>query len=195
MKIEKIRVLLFDDVELLDFAGPMEIWSAADYIMGDHQAIDVKTISSQSEILVSKSLLRITPHVVGTDEDIDILIIPGGFGTRSILKSEDQLKYINALIHQSKIICSVCTGALILAKLNLLQNLRVTTHHLLIDELKKMSPTSVVEADARFIDQDCIITSAGVSAGIDMSLYMVEKLFSSNLKIRTAAYIEYPIKE
>ncbi|NNF33173.1 MAG: hypothetical protein HKN68_03645, partial [Saprospiraceae bacterium] len=105
MKIKKIRVLLFDEVELLDFAGPMEVWSAADYMLGDHQAIDVKAISNKSEISVSKSLLRITPHIVGTDEDIDILIIPGGFGTRPILKSNDQLKYIKSLIAQSKIIC------------------------------------------------------------------------------------------
>lgn len=195
MKIEKIRVLLFDDVELLDFAGPMEVWSAADYIMGDQQFIDIKAISYQSEISVSKSLLKIIPHIVGTEEDIDILIIPGGFGTRSILKSNDLLSYIKSLIEKSKVVCTVCTGALILAKLNLLKNLHVTTHHLLINELRDLSPSSIVETDTRFIDQECIITSAGVSAGIDMSLYMIEKLISHDLKVRTAAYIEYPIKE
>ncbi|NNF33309.1 MAG: hypothetical protein HKN68_04335 [Saprospiraceae bacterium] len=76
-----------------------------------------------------------------------------------------------------------------------MKNLKVTTHHLLLNELKNLSPSSIVDDDARFIDQDCIITSAGVSAGIDMSLYLVEKLFSHDLKVRTAAYIEYPIKE
>ena len=195
MKIKKVRILLFDDIELLDFAGPMEVWSVVDYINQDLHPIDVKTISRQDEIVVSKSLLKVTPHIKGLDQDIDILIIPGGYGTRPMLKSKEELDYVHSLIKSSKIICSVCTGALILGKLGLLKNLHVTTHHLLLNELQELSPSSKVDGERRFIDQGCIVTSAGVSAGIDMSLFLVEKHFNRGLKLKVAEYIEYPIQD
>ncbi len=194
MEIRKVRVLLFDDVELLDFAGPMEVWSVVDYLVDEQKSIDVKTIASQNVISVSKSELQINPQIVDVDENIDILIIPGGFGTRPILKSEAHLEFIKALIKNSKVVCSVCTGALVLGKLGLLKDLHVTTHHLLLKDLQELSPSSKVDGNMRFIDQGCIITAAGVSAGIDMSLYLVAKYFNSELMNNVAEYIEYPIR-
>ena len=189
----KIRILLFDDVELLDFAGPMEVWSVANYLSGDELNIDVKSIADQGNITVSKSELLVQPHIIGKDKDIDLLIIPGGFGTRPILKSEEKLKYVESLTKESEVIGSVCTGASVLGKLGLLKNLKVTTHQLGIDLVKETDPTVMVDTSHRFIDHNCIITSAGVSAGIDMSLYLVSKYFGDDLKMEVATYMEYPL--
>jgi len=188
--INTIKILVFDDVELLDFCGPLEVFSVTGYFM-DEGKLDVSTIAFKEKIIVSKSKIEIIPNGVIDDGEIDLLVIPGGMGTRPIINDKATLENIDKLIKKSKIIATVCTGALILAKLGYLKGMTVITHKIGIKELKELDPTINVDESKRFIDHDKIITSAGISAGIDMSLYLVEKFFGQSLRKTVAEYMEY----
>jgi len=188
--INIIKILIFDDVELLDFCGPLEVFSVARYFF-DQGKLDVSTVAYKEKIIVSKSKIEIIPNGVIDDGKIDLLVIPGGIGTRLIIKDKTTLGNIDKLIKKSKIIATVCTGALILAKLGYLKEMTAITHKNGIKELKEIDPSINVDESKRFIDHDKIITSAGISAGIDMSLYLVEKFFGQSLRKTVAEYMEY----
>jgi len=189
--MRSVGVLLFDDVELLDFAGPLEVFTAANYIEGN-DLLDVETVGLSERIKVSKSNLDIKPDkVISEDLKYDLFIIPGGFGTRPIIKNDATLKTIKSVIDNSERTATVCTGSLILAKLGYLRNKNATSHHLALDVLQKQDDTIHIHSDKRFIDLGPFITSAGVSAGIDMSFYILEKEFGKDLSQKTAKYIEY----
>jgi transcriptional regulator GlxA family with amidase domain len=188
MKI--IKILLFDDIELLDFAGPLEVFSVTDHLKKD-LGLHVSTIGLKEKITVSKSKLEIIPNEIEHNGQIDLLVIPGGIGTRSIIKNDVELKQIATFIKHSKVVASVCTGALILAKLGHLNGLNAITHKNGIEELKSIDSSIVIDASKRFIDNNHVLTSAGISAGIDMSLYLVEKYFGFDLRINVQNYMEY----
>ena len=189
--MKTIGILLFDDVELLDFAGPLEVFGAANYIK-ENGLLDIETVGLSERIKVSKCNLDIKPDkVLNEDLGYDLFLMPGGFGTRPIIKSDKVLDRINAVIKNSKRIATVCTGSLILAKLGYLKNKRATSHHLALDILKQQDESIIIEDDKRYIDLGDYITSAGVSAGIDMSLYLLEKEFGKEVRTKTARYMEY----
>ncbi len=189
--MKTIGILLFDDVELLDFAGPLEVFGAANYIK-ENGLLDIETVGLSARIKVSKSDLDIRPDkVLDASLGYDLFVIPGGFGTRPIIKDDETLGRIGAVIENSKRIATVCTGSLVLAKLGYLKNKRATSHHLALDILKAQDESITIEENKRYIDLGEIITSAGVSAGIDMSLYLLEKEFGGEVRKKTAEYIEY----
>ena len=189
--MQKIRILLFDGIELLDFAGPLEVFTVADHLLSEKSPFDVKTIARKESIAVSKSNLVVTPNLLNESEEIDLLLIPGGIGTRTIINSNEELEYIRNLTTHSKVCASVCTGALVLGKMGMLDGLEATTHKLGVPLLKEISPKCSIDRSKRFIDQGCIITSAGISAGIDMSLYLLEKHHGLSLKNEVQNYMEY----
>lgn len=124
----------------------------------------------------------------------DILLIPGGYGTRQQMHNQTLTSWIKEYSKQAELTLSVCTGALLLAKAGLLENLAATTHHLAIDLLQQIAPNTEIRANERFVDNGKIILSAGISAGIDMSLYVVAKLLGKEQAIETAEYMEYDWK-
>lgn len=124
----------------------------------------------------------------------DILLIPGGYGTRQQMHNQTLVDWIKEYSKQAELTLSVCTGALLLAKAGLLENLAATTHHLAIDLLQQTAPNTEIRANERFVDNGKIILSAGISAGIDMSLYVVAKLLGKKQAIETAEYMEYDWK-
>ena len=190
MEIKTVGILLFEDVELLDFAGPLEVFGAADYVKEDG-LYTINTVAQQKEIRTSKGLLHVTADHILSHQYYDLFIIPGGFGTRPIVKDPESLRRIDDTISQSKITASVCTGALILAKLGHLKNMEVCSHHLSFDTLESIDPSVIVNRKARYIDNDRFITSAGVSAGIDMSFHILSRYFGQELSDTTRKYIEY----
>jgi transcriptional regulator GlxA family with amidase domain len=132
------------------------------------------------------------PHHSWADAPpIDILVVPGGFGTRALLNDEATLSWIRQTANRSRQVTSVCTGALLLAKIGLLQGKRATTHWAGLDLLASIDPTIQVQRDRRVV-HDVIFTSAGVSAGIDMSFAVVEQICGREIALETAHYIEYP---
>ena len=187
---KKIGILLFDDVELLDFAGPLEVFSAADYVL-DNQGYDVQTVAVTEQVRINKCDMIVTPtEPLDTENGYDLFLMPGGFGTRSIVKDESLLKKLNATIEKSKRVATVCTGSLILAKLGYLKNSQATSHHLALDLLKKLEPSCTI-LNQRFIDNGRFIVSAGVSAGIDMAFYIVEQDLGKEVSEKVAKYIEW----
>ena len=194
-----VGILIFDDVEVLDFAGPFEVFSRTRTVAGpdsrrteDSAPFEVFTVARTRETITAIGGLKVTPAYAWSDAPaIDILVVPGGFGTRALLQDEPTLAWIRETAARSKHVTSVCTGALLLAKLGLLQNRRATTHWAGLDLLATIDPTIRVQRKARFV-HDGVFTSAGVSAGIDMSFAVVEHLCGREVALETAHYIEYP---
>jgi transcriptional regulator GlxA family with amidase domain len=136
--------------------------------------------------------LRVLPHFdFGGAPPIDLLVIPGGFGTRRLLDDLDVLEWIQEAANKARMTTSVCTGALLLARAGLLAGRRATTHWGAHDLLASLDSTIVVERHARVVD-DGIVTSAGVAAGIDMALSVVESIHGKAVADETATYIEFP---
>jgi len=190
-EIKKVGVLIFNDVELLDFAGPLQVFSAANYVDDDLLGIPL-TIGTKSKVRVSKSKISITCNKrISGRIKLDLFIIPGGYGTRPILEDKKLLAKIDKIISNSKVTASVCTGSLILAKLGYLENKTATTHFAAVDLLQSLDDTITVDRSKRYIDHGDIIVAEGVSAGIDMSFYLLEKFYGKALSDEVRKYIEY----
>lgn len=191
MKRRNTAILLFDDVEVLDFAGPFEVFSVTDEL-SDYQRLNVYTVARENRPILARNKLSVNPdYTIHDAPDPDILIIPGGDGTRPVIQQDDVIAWVAQSSMNAEKVLSVCSGALVLAKAGLLKGLRATTHHLVYDELEKLAPDTDVVKGQRFIDNGKVITSAGISSGIDMSLYVIEQLFGSEVVDSTADYMEY----
>lgn len=194
-----VGILIFHDVEVLDFAGPFEVFSRTRLLPGvesrrsDESApFSVFTVARGTEPVVATGGLRVEPHFAfDTAPAIDILVVPGGFGTRPLLDDDRVLSWIRSVAGTAALTTSVCTGALLLAKAGLLRDRRATTHWGALEALAQLDPTIVVERDARVVD-DRVVTSAGVSAGIDMAFHAVSKVCGDAVAAETARYIDYP---
>jgi transcriptional regulator GlxA family with amidase domain len=192
-----VGILIFDDVEVLDFAGPFEVFSRTRTVAGadsrrsdDSAPFETFTVASKP-LVTAIGGLKVTPHYLwGEAPPIDILVIPGGFGTRALLADEPTLAWIRDSAARAQVVTSVCTGALLLATVGLLRGRRATTHWAGLDLLASIDPTIQVERVTRVV-ADTVVTSAGVSAGIDMAFSVVEKLCGRDVADETAHYIEY----
>ncbi|MEL6384499.1 MAG: DJ-1/PfpI family protein [Cyanobacteria bacterium J06626_18] len=201
MAITKLNVgiLIFPEVEVLDFTGPFEVFSRTRLVPGvesrrtDESApFHVFTVAKTADIVSAVGGLRVLPDYDFTSAPpISLLVVPGGFGTRPLLQDAETLTWIQTISQQADQVTSVCTGALLLAKLGLLSHKRATTHWGALDSLAKLDASIAVQRDRRVV-ADGIFTSAGVAAGIDMSLAVVEVLFGQDVADETAHYIEFP---
>jgi transcriptional regulator GlxA family with amidase domain len=193
-----VGILIFDGVEVLDFAGPFEVFSRTRLTPGvesrrsDESApFQVFTVARTADPVVATGGLTVVPHHGFADAPrIDLLVVPGGFGTRPLLHDEEVLDWIRRTAAAARQVTSVCTGALLLAKAGLLEGRRATTHWASLDLLDSLNAGVEVERRSRVVD-DGVITSAGVASGIDMSFYVVETLFGREVADETARYIEY----
>ncbi|MEW6775748.1 MAG: DJ-1/PfpI family protein [Bdellovibrionota bacterium] len=184
-----VSILLFDDVEVLDFAGPFEVFAVT---AGDPKPFQVSTVSERSGKIAARNGLLVEPHfTLENAPKANVLVIPGGQGTRKEMRNEALLRWIGTAAAGAELILSVCTGALLLAKAGLLDGLSATTHHGAMELLKKTAPKTTVLPGKKFVDNGKIVTSAGISAGIDASLYAVSKLLGSEIALQTARHMEY----
>jgi len=190
----KVAILIYNDVELIDFCGPYEVFS----ITGGRDNLNlfnVYTVSEKAEPNFTSNKLSVNPHYVFSDcPDPDILVVPGGVGSRSEMNNRAVLDWVSRAAQNAELVLSVCTGALILAKAGLLKGLSATTHHNAIKLLRDISPDTTVYDNKRFVDNGRIILSAGISAGIDMSFYVVAKLHGIKQAQETAYHMEYDWK-
>jgi len=183
-----VSILLFDEVELLDFAGPFEVFSVA----GRDGAFDVQTVAETTTPIRTRGGLTVTPHgVLDEMPAADVLVIPGGQGARTAMRREAVLDWVRTGAETAEIVLSVCTGAFILARVGLLGGCTVTTHHSVLDRLAELAPDAAVVDDQRFVDNGAIVTAAGISAGIDAALHVVERLCGSAHAAATARHMEY----
>ena len=194
----QVGILIFDNVEVLDFAGPFEVFSRTRTVPGpesrrsdDSAPFRVLTVAKTREPVTATGGLVVVPEFGFADVPrIDLLVVPGGFGTRPLLQDEETLEWIRRTAVAAQRVTSVCTGALLLGKLGLLDGKRATTHWAALDLLESVAPAAKVDREQRVID-DGIVTSAGVASGIDMAFYIVESLCGQAVADETARYIEY----
>lgn len=194
-----VGILIFEDVEVLDFAGPYEVFSRTRTVAGpesrrsDESApFRVFTVARSRELVSTCGGLRVEPdHDLEGAPPIDLLVVPGGFGTRPLLEDETTLAWIRERAAAARTVTSVCTGALLLARAGLLRGRRATTHWAALDLLAETDPTIDVRRHARFVE-DGVVTSAGVAAGMDMAFSVVERICGKEIADETARYIEYP---
>ncbi|GAB2547249.1 DJ-1/PfpI family protein [Nocardia heshunensis] len=174
--VRRIGILLFDGVEELDFAGPWEVlafWTR----MVPEDGWEVFTLSPTGAIVQCAKGLKVTPdHSFDSAPAMDVLVFPGGQGTRPMVHDDLILDWVRAQRDRVPLITSVCTGALVLAAAGLLKGRPATTHWRSLDVLAQLDPSIEVRGDARYVDAGDIITSSGVSAGTDMALHLVQRL-------------------
>jgi transcriptional regulator GlxA family with amidase domain len=186
-----VGILIFDRVEVLDFCGPFEVFSVAALVSSG--SFRVFTIGQTGETVSASGGLSVNPAYSWSDAPaIDLLLIPGGQGTRPLMHDEATLDWIRERSATDELVLSVCTGALLLAKAGLLDGLSATTHHGAIDLLRASAPKTTVLDEARFVDNGRVITAAGVASGIHMSLHVVERLLGREMAESTARHIEFP---
>ena len=191
MRKKNTAILVFDDVEVLDFAGPFEVFSVTNELAG-YSLLNIYTLARERAPVTARNGLSVNPQYAIPDAPpADILIVPGGNGTRPLLKQHDVITWIQESALRAEKVLSVCSGALLLAKAGLLDGLKATTHHEVFEELAALAPNTEIVRDVRFVDNGAVITSGGISAGIDMSLHVVEVLYGSDTAQKTAAYMEY----
>jgi transcriptional regulator GlxA family with amidase domain len=193
-----VGILLFDGVEVLDFAGPYEVFSRTRLTPGidsrrseESAPFRVFTVAASPDPVTATGGLRVLPDFdTSAAPPIDVLVVPGGFGTRALLQDAAMLGWIRRTAAAARRVTSVCTGSLVLAGAGLLAGRRATTHWGALDLLAALDPTIRVEAEPRVVD-DGIMTSAGVSAGIDMALAVVEVTHGRPVADETARYMDY----
>jgi transcriptional regulator GlxA family with amidase domain len=186
-----VAIILFDEVEVLDFAGPFEVFSVCGR---RHQLepFDVFTVSEHGTPIRARNNLTVAPtHSFASCPAPDIVLVPGGYGTRREMMNPALLSFVQRVARDCELVLSVCTGALILGRLGLLDGQEATTHHLAMDELRSAAPTCRVREDRRVVDNGRVILSAGVSAGIEMALYVVGRLLGQEMALETARYMAW----
>jgi transcriptional regulator GlxA family with amidase domain len=192
-----VGILIFDDVEILDVAGPFEVFAVTR--LNDEQRLQqsspfkVYLISETNKQITAIGGLRLTPDVTISEcPELDLLVVPGGWGTRKESKNKILVKWIGNQFTNDRLIASVCTGSGLLGKAGLLDGRDATTHWRAFDFLQESAPKARILKNVRFTLTEPIFTSAGVSAGIDLALRIVSHVFGTEVGQATARQMEYP---
>jgi transcriptional regulator GlxA family with amidase domain len=193
MRTKNTAILIFKDAEVLDFTGPFEVFNAANEA-SDKKLFDVSLTAEYKEIVEVRNGLRVIPdHTIDSLVEPDIIIIPGGEGRKMQMYNENILNWIKKKYSQLELLLSVCTGAFILGKTGLLDNIKATTHHASYDEFAETFPQTELIRNVKYVDNGKIITSGGISAGINMSLYVVGRIAGKDIADKTAEILEYDV--
>ncbi|MCZ0985282.1 DJ-1/PfpI family protein [Streptomyces diastatochromogenes] len=187
-----IGVLLFDDVEELDVVGPWEVlgfW--ASHIASSPVQLLAVGPDAGAVVVCSKGLRLVADCGTNTAPPLDVLVHPGGNGTRTLVRDEGHLHWLRSLHERGTVLASVCTGSLVLAAAGLLAGRPATTHQHYLDKLTTIDGTVDVRAWERYVDDGDIVSSAGVSAGIDMALHLVTRFGGAEASAATCAGIQY----
>jgi transcriptional regulator GlxA family with amidase domain len=188
----EIGILIFDDAEELDFAGPYEVLGAwATYWPED--GVRVRLLADTLQPVRCAKGLRVIPDAVTLDTGgLDLVIVPGGKGSRGLLDRKDLHGWLRGQADRGALITSVCTGALVLGAAGMLDGRRATTHWSAYDELRAATGDRVeIDETARFVDEGDVVTAAGVSAGIDLALHLVARLQSQERAREVKREIQY----
>jgi transcriptional regulator GlxA family with amidase domain len=181
-----VAILVFDDVEVLDFAGPFEVFSVAgsDMPAKPYSPFFTYTFALTDAPIQARGGLQVQAKFsLANMPQPDILIIPGGAGSRRLLKNDRLLSWLRDIEPHCEIVASVCTGALMLAAAGLAKNKSITTHHGAFDRLSELEPMCKVVRDQRYVHDGKFWYSGGISAGIDMSLAIVKNLLNDNAPV------------
>lgn len=194
--VRQVGIYIFDEVEVLDFAGPFEVFSTASRVHlrlhpESPPLFRVFTVGVSQAPIRSRGGLLVTPEFAyGEHPAIDVLLIPGGVVTAE-LERPAVIAWIAETARNAELTASVCTGAFLLGKAGLLAGRNVTTHWEDLADLQRFLPDTRVREQTRWVDEGDVVTSAGISAGLDMSLHIVRRLAGEELAILTARQMEY----
>lgn len=190
--MKQLGILIFDDVEVLDFAGPFEVFSVANQL-ADYKILEVLTVALNKAVIRAKNGLQVLPDKsLDQLNRLDYLVLPGGDGSKKVIQNQPLMATLQSLVSQAEWTMSVCSGSRILGKSGFLDQKPYCTHHEVFDSMASLVPNGIPKPEHRFIQSDSRIwTAAGISAGIDLALHLVELTFGKELALATATYMEY----
>ena len=196
MTRRRVGILIFPQVEVLDFCGPFEVFSVTRLNetarREEPSPFEVLLVAETAEPVTATGGLRVIPDVtIDTCPALDVLVVPGGWGTRSEIKNERLLAWIAARGKQVETLTSVCTGSMLLGQAGLLDGRHATTHWRALPWMRESFPAVTVEEKLHVVEDGNVITSAGISAGIDMALRVVARYHGEAIARATARNMEY----
>jgi transcriptional regulator GlxA family with amidase domain len=200
MKRDRVGILLFNDVEVLDFCGPFEVLSVTRLDEArrrqEPSPFEVLLVAETLGAITTFGGMKVLPMATFADcPALEILLVPGGMGTRTEMLNEAVLRFVRDQAAQAGLVASVCTGALVLGKAGLLAGLRATTHWRSLGLLGELFPEITVDAASQVVDEGKVMTSAGIAAGIDLALMIVRRRHGETVARATARHMEYPYPE
>src|SRR5215471_14930607 len=200
MERRRVGILVFDGVEVLDFCGPFEVFSVVRLVeerrREDPSPFEVILVAERQAVVTATGGLKVTPDVsLASCPPLDVLVVPGGWGTRRELGNPVLREWIAERGRQVETLTSVCTGAMLLGHTGLLDGRHATTHWRSLDWMSESFPRVTVERDLHVVEDGNVLTSAGISAGIDMSLRVVARYHGETIARATARHMEYPYPE
>lgn len=187
-----VGIVVFGEAEVLDFSGPFEAFAVARDESGN-QRFDVSLVAQEKAPIIARNGFAVVPRYSFSDApNFDVLIVPGGYGAEEIeIHNPVLLDFLRARAKNTPIVASVCTGAFLLAEAGLLDGKSATTHWMDIDRFEREYPAIRVARDVRYVDEGAILSSAGVSSGIDMSLHLVARYLGEAAAKAAAKRMEY----
>jgi transcriptional regulator GlxA family with amidase domain len=193
-------ILIFPDVEVLDFCGPFEVFGVTRLDPAKRREVpspfDVFLVAETAEPVVTTGGMRVVPaHSFDTCPALDLLVVPGGWGTRREVEKPNVIDWIRRRAAGAKLVASVCTGSFLLGQAGLLAGRPATTHWASLDRMRAAYPDVRVEDGLHWVEAGNVVTSAGIAAGIDMALRVVARLYGEEVARETARYMEYPFPE
>jgi len=199
-KRKQTGIVIFNDVEALDYCGPFEVFSVVrlneQKRREEPSPFHVFLVAETKNIIVTAGGMKVVPDYAFDDcPPLDILVVPGGWGTRAEMNNERLLGWLARRARQVETLAAVCTGALLLGKAGLLDGKRATTHWRSLEWMQELFPKTRVERQLHFVEDGALFTSAGISAGIDMALKVVARHFGEAIARATARQMEYPFPE
>ena len=200
MNRKRVGILIFNDVEVLDFCGPFEVFSSARLNESarrqEPSPFEVVLVAETPDPVTTAGGMEVRPMAsFATCGPLDLLLVPGGQGTRREMLNEGVLRFVREQAAGAELVASVCTGAFILGKAGLLRGLAATTHWRSLDLLRELCPDTRVDEASHVVDEGRIMTSAGIAAGIDLALRIVQRYGGEAVARATARHMEYPFPE
>jgi transcriptional regulator GlxA family with amidase domain len=200
MERKRVGIVIFDYVETLDFCGPFEVFSVTriddSKRLEEPSPFEALLIAEKDDPVTTAGGMKVIPHFsFETCPKLDILVVPGGWGTRREINNAVMLDWLRKRSSDVELLTSVCTGSMLLGFAGLLEGRRATTHWRSLDWMRDSFPSVTVERDLSVVEDGALITSAGISAGIDMALTVVARCHGEDIARFTAKYMEYPYPE
>lgn len=200
MERKRVGIVLFEDIEVLDFSGPFEVFSVTrlneERRREELSPFEVFLVAERSDPVTTTGGMRVLPHYsFGNCPRLDVVVAPGGWGTRRQMNNPVMLSWLRDRAAEAETVTSVCTGSMLLGFAGLLDGLHATTHWRSLDWMRDSFPSVTVEYDKHFVEDGRVFTSAGISAGIDMALKVVARHFGEKIARATARHMEFPYPE
>jgi transcriptional regulator GlxA family with amidase domain len=196
MERKSVAIVLFQDIEVLDFCGPFEVFATTRLNEAKRQdepsPFEVLLVAEHPGPVTTSGGMTVMPHYTFENcPRLDILVVPGGWGTRQELNNPIMLAWLQARAQEVELLTAVCTGSMLLGFAGLLHGLHATTHWRSLDWMRAAFPSVTVEYQQHVVEDGRVLTSAGIAAGIDMALKVVERCCGGEIARATAKHMEY----